>query len=174
MCIRDRYDTMQVVFEEVISSATYTSSQLDFSFFANDDSSMHEWDFGDGNKSTEQNPMHTYLNPGMYTVQHIISNPCKSDTSYLEVNASLVHTNNVSAESIRIYPNPTSNEIYFSGFSGKNRNARIYDTQGKLVLERILEYDERKLSLSHLSKGVYIIQQKIKDKIVVSKRIIKH
>ncbi|MEX2513824.1 MAG: gliding motility-associated C-terminal domain-containing protein [Cyclobacteriaceae bacterium] len=27
-----------------------------------------EWDFGDGNKSNEQNPVHTYARPGLYTV----------------------------------------------------------------------------------------------------------
>lgn len=32
------------------------------------------WDFGDGNSSTEQNPMHTYENVGSYTVTLTVSN----------------------------------------------------------------------------------------------------
>gem|GEM_PF-400953 len=32
------------------------------------------WDFGDGNTSTQQNPTHTYSNPGTYNVTLIVSN----------------------------------------------------------------------------------------------------
>ena len=32
------------------------------------------WDFGDGNTSEEQNPKHTYSNPGPYTVKLLIAN----------------------------------------------------------------------------------------------------
>ncbi len=39
-----------------------------------------QWDFGDGATSTEQNPSHTYANPGVYTVTLTVSNPAGSDT----------------------------------------------------------------------------------------------
>jgi uncharacterized protein (DUF2345 family) len=38
------------------------------------------WDFGDGNSSTEQNPIHTYTNAGKYTVKLIANGSCRSDT----------------------------------------------------------------------------------------------
>jgi PKD repeat protein len=37
------------------------------------------WDFGDGETSTEQNPSHTYGNPGNYTVSLTASGPNGSD-----------------------------------------------------------------------------------------------
>lgn len=39
-----------------------------------------QWDFGDNNTSTLQNPTHTYTNPGDYPVCLISSNACGSDT----------------------------------------------------------------------------------------------
>lgn len=39
------------------------------------------WDFGDGNTSTVQNPSHTYLANGTYTVCLIVTNACGSDTT---------------------------------------------------------------------------------------------
>jgi hypothetical protein len=39
------------------------------------------WDLGDGNKSSEQNPVHTYGKPGSYTVTLAVTNPGGSDTS---------------------------------------------------------------------------------------------
>jgi PKD repeat protein len=38
------------------------------------------WDFGDGNTSTDQNPTHTYVAAGTYTVTMIATNPLGSDT----------------------------------------------------------------------------------------------
>lgn len=39
-----------------------------------------QWNFGDGNTSTLQNPCHTYSNPGNYTACLIVSDTCTSDT----------------------------------------------------------------------------------------------
>ncbi len=41
------------------------------------------WDFGDGSTSPEQDPMHTYLNPGSYTVSLTATNAFGSDGSVL-------------------------------------------------------------------------------------------
>lgn len=40
----------------------------------------YSWDFGDGDVSSEQNPLHTYDNPGTYTVELIVEYQCFSDT----------------------------------------------------------------------------------------------
>ncbi|MEA3447421.1 MAG: PKD domain-containing protein, partial [Bacteroidota bacterium] len=39
-----------------------------------------EWDFGDGNTSTDQNPLHTYASNGTYTVSLTVTNGAGSDT----------------------------------------------------------------------------------------------
>lgn len=48
-----------------------------------------QWDFGDGTISTEQNPSHTYTDPGTYTVSLTATGPGGSDTEtktdYIEV-----------------------------------------------------------------------------------------
>lgn len=38
------------------------------------------WDFGDGSTSTEQNPVHTYTNEGLYTVTLTVENAHENDT----------------------------------------------------------------------------------------------
>jgi gliding motility-associated-like protein len=40
----------------------------------------YEWDFGDGQTSNQQNPLHTYASPGTYTVELIVNYQCFSDT----------------------------------------------------------------------------------------------
>ena len=55
-----------------------------------------DWDFGDGNSSTLQNPSHTYTTNGTYTVKLVATNIIGSDslvrTSYITVNQPLVTT----------------------------------------------------------------------------------
>ncbi|RMH03005.1 MAG: PKD domain-containing protein, partial [Planctomycetota bacterium] len=38
------------------------------------------WDFGDGNTATAQNPSHTYAQPGLYTVTLTVGNAAGTDT----------------------------------------------------------------------------------------------
>lgn len=42
---------------------------VSFSSTCSMDASKYKWDFGDGNTSTEANPMHTYITKGTYTVK---------------------------------------------------------------------------------------------------------
>lgn len=48
------------------------------------------WDFGDGNTSTEQNPIHTYAEPGNYYVTLIVSNGAGTNEAIEEVSPSSV------------------------------------------------------------------------------------
>jgi PKD repeat protein len=45
----------------------------------------YHWDFGDGNESTQTNPIHTYEEDGEYTVTLTTTNDCGSDTYTVEI-----------------------------------------------------------------------------------------
>ncbi len=67
-------------------TASYSSStsQLNASFtdFSSGTVTSWQWDFGDAQTSTQQNPSHTYAAPGTYTVCLITSNYCgEADTT---------------------------------------------------------------------------------------------
>jgi PKD repeat protein len=57
----------------------------DFSDLTTNSPATWLWDFGDGNTSTQQNPNHTYQNPGTYTVC-LTSSTCVSDSICRTVN----------------------------------------------------------------------------------------
>lgn len=66
-------------------SAGYTYSSTGITLQFNDITSggpnSWVWDFGDGNTSTQQSPVHSYAMPGTYTVCLISTSPCGSDTA---------------------------------------------------------------------------------------------
>ncbi len=53
---------------------------------SSDNAVAYEWDFGDGNMSMEENPVHTYSNPGTYTVTLKAINQNATDEFTQELN----------------------------------------------------------------------------------------
>ena len=55
-----------------------------------------------------------------------------------------------------IYPNPTSNYLIIEGLTEKS-NLKIYNQEGKLILQKIIYVDER-IDVTALKSGVYFLQ----------------
>jgi photosystem II stability/assembly factor-like uncharacterized protein len=57
--------------------------------------------------------------------------------------------------SLHVYPNPTSGRLYIRAKENQQLNAAIFDLTGKLLLS---ENAVRKIDLSHLADGLYILK----------------
>ncbi|MFQ5446514.1 MAG: PKD domain-containing protein, partial [Saprospiraceae bacterium] len=71
-----------------VPTAGFTSSAdlLEVTFTnTSSNATSYEWDFGDSQTSTEENPVHTYANDGTYTVTLTATNECGSVTTTQEV-----------------------------------------------------------------------------------------
>ena len=64
--------------------------------------------------------------------------------------------NNIKNASIKIYPNPTNDFIYFEGLKEDNI-VNIYDVQGKIVVTKLIN-EKGSIDLSGLNKGVYVVK----------------
>lgn len=75
-----------------VSSITTCSGQVSFFDASSGDPTSWLWDFGDGNTSTIQNPIHTYTTSGTYTVELTATNQfgshTETKTNYIVVNLS--------------------------------------------------------------------------------------
>ena len=74
------------VFEGVQSDIGFTNDGLQVSFINNSSEGMHSWEFGDGDDSEVNAPVHSYAEEGIYEVMHSVTNACGADSSSLEVN----------------------------------------------------------------------------------------
>ncbi len=106
------------------------------------------WDFGDGNYSSQLNPNHTYLNSGNYNVCHIIydslcidtickqvtvtnPNPCQASFIYnLGVNGGVTFTNTSSSNGFLIYDWNFGD----SSFSSLENPIHTYTATGKYIV----------------------------------------
>jgi PKD repeat protein len=76
--------------EQPLPQASFTADSiaaLKVSFTdTSTDAVSYSWDFGDGATSVQASPVHTYANPGTYTVTLTVSNDAGQDTMEMEIN----------------------------------------------------------------------------------------
>jgi len=70
-------------------TAGNTPLLVDFTDLSTGNIDTWDWDFGDGNTSTEQNPQHNYITTGIFSVQLVVTGPSGQDsltiTDYITV-----------------------------------------------------------------------------------------
>jgi gliding motility-associated-like protein len=95
----------------------------DLSTLASGNINQWSWDFGDGNTSTQQNPMHCYSTPGVYTVILTVTSASGCTNTITMTNYIDVFANPVAAFTAN--PQPTTEldpTIYFTdGSTGANQ-----------------------------------------------------
>ncbi|WP_270005257.1 M14 family zinc carboxypeptidase [Mesoflavibacter profundi] len=134
------------------------------------------WDFGDGNSSTDQNPVHTYMTSGEYTVTLTSTNPnCgnnqKSET--INVTISTLGLADVDVLDFKIYPNPFKSSITIQSETSNTLNIKLFDINGRLLIskEKITPINN-KIELNYLEtlqNGTYFMS--IEDLISKTKSI---
>ena len=145
---------------------------FDFSEFASEGWIVENWawDFGDGNTSSEQNPIHTYDSEGLYQVSLVITTDIgtESEPYVAEIQIGSLDVSDINSDlnfSIqKNYPNPfnPATTINYSVKEPGYIKMNAYDINGKLI-DTII--DSYQVSGSHsvvwspvnLSSGVYYI-----------------
>ena len=71
------------------SSANSCITTIDFTDNSTDVPQSWFWDFGDGNTDTTQNPTHTYISSGTFTVKLVVSNTIGIDSTTVQITITL-------------------------------------------------------------------------------------
>jgi len=128
------------------------------------------WDFGDGNTSSEQYPVHTYENEGTYQVSLVVTTDIGTESVPFVADIQ-IGTLNMSDNSlpedfglVKNYPNPFNPNTtieYYLGESGMV-TMNVYDVNGKLIDSIVNTYQvSGKHSIiwqpNNISSGMYYI-----------------
>lgn len=114
---------------------TLVEGTIDLQYTGNQVSS-YAWDFGDGNRSAEQSPDHTYTSSGTYTVVLIVENPCGRDTFSREINVMLSSVRQPGLNGrVQIVPNPNQGffSIVFTEMTGQKVHVELLNILGQTV-----------------------------------------
>lgn len=156
------------------------------------------WDFGDGNSSSQQFPIHTYSNYGVYNVcltttsMDTASNLCVDtycDSVGLDANGNLLKTasagftinvldpatvgiNEAVISGFEVFPNPADNVVNIKWPGNITQGeVQLYTPSGKLVKAKYL-YNKEFLEVSDLPRGTYIIRLLAEGENLYSKLIV--
>lgn len=159
-------DSYTLAANEVTPVAGFNAnpSFLSVDFFnTSNNANSYEWDFGDGNTSTDFNPTYTYANNGTYTVCLTAYSDCNESTVCQDVtvnedDASIDENENILG--IVVYPNPASDMIQFEIESIEASEIVIYDPTGKVVSTDKVEGKTTIVNLHKFRTGLYIYQVK--------------
>lgn len=132
------------------------------------------WDFGDGNFSTEVNPIHTFAESGSYQIAMTITKCGKSNTQTktLEITTDLDLSQFV-VNKIVVFPNPVENELKVDlNIKFEQCTAELFDTKGaKLYSQQQSESSSIQMNMANLSTGIYFLKVTADQKVFFSKII---
>lgn len=111
---------------------------------------LHFWDFGDSTTSNDQAPRHTYKEPGVYTVMHVVHDivPCY-DTIYKDVYVSVEPVVNVVLEDSVICEGQT---IRVQAYMDNGYNGFSWDFGGYMY------YDEPDVNFAYDTSGDFTVR----------------
>jgi PKD repeat protein len=121
-----------------------------------------QWSFGDGNFSSQLNPVHTYSNPGTYiVVQYAYRGSC-TDSSFhtIQLIPATIENNNFSKSGLTVFPNPSYQFVTIES-NGNIGNIQVFDTKGNVVISKNIKGSKTILNIESLYPGVYFIQTNI-------------
>lgn len=121
----------------------------------------YAWDFGDGQTSTEANPVHNYQANGPYTVNLSATNQCKTIEKILTFTFTTGVSDLHDQIGIRLLPNPTAGDfqVELQSRISADLRLRLLDAQGRLVKSTDLAIKPGLSTVPfvqlQLAKGVY-------------------
>ncbi len=138
-----------------------------------------EWDFGDGNTSTEENPVHTYAASGMYEVTLTATNDCGSSalTQTITVEATAVGEIPGISE-FNVFPNPNNGRftMVLRGDALNELQVSFTNLLGQVIMQDQVDFRSgnvtREFAINDLPSGLYIFQIKSGNKALYRKIVV--
>lgn len=132
---------------------------VDFTDLSVDSVNTWQWEFGDGDTSTDQNPSHEYLAPGNFTVSLTVTGPGGSTTEiktdYILIPVSIRENE---SELIIVFPNPVTNNLHIIYPDAKRRILTMHNMSGKQMLNYTSYGNEEVINMQLFRKGVYSLK----------------
>ncbi len=148
---------------------SYTQNLNEISFVnTSTNATNYLWDFGNGNTSNLENPIHTYSSQGDYIVTLTSTNTCGNSIFTDTIHINTLNINNFDLQ-IEIYPNPTSNFINLIT-NTEIKDVSITSIDGKFVQNYVAKNNI--IDVYGLKSGMYILQFIINNEIVKRKVVV--
>ena len=135
------------------------------------------WDFGDGNTSNMQNPTHTYLAKGTYTVTlTTMDGSCTNSwTETIVIDHVTSINSDINGNAFQLFPNPGDGNFWLSREETNTEvEVTIWNNLGQKIQSKTIPRGTAKIeiNMNEFARGTYFVRIKEGDKIWVKKYLI--
>ena len=165
-----------------VPEATWTYAQnLGTVTFANTsaNAASYEWNFGDSETSTEENPVHVYQSSGEFEVTLTASNECGFTSNTQTIMISLTGVEEIPGiEAFNIFPNPNSGQftLTLKGQPYAALEVKFTNIPGQQLLSETIDFHSGELvkafGFAQLPAGTYVFLVKSGDQVLYRKMVV--
>ena len=137
------------------------------------DADTYEWNFGDGNTSTDFEPAHTFNLEGTAEMFLVAENNCGTDTAFLDLASVDIDEENIFGN-LSIYPNPAVDALFIEleSKTSSNLNIQLFDLMGREII-RTSEFtsvgvNRFRLQVENVPSGMYSLRLMLNGESMVS------
>jgi PKD repeat protein len=161
------YDEVKVYLQQVNADFTadkdtldlYSGTTVNFSNLSTG-ATIYNWNFGNGNTSTDASPAATFTNTGSYEVV-LIARDDKACADTVVKTITIVNTTGIEKVNVipvKIYPNPAQDYIMVAFEKEEAITIEIYNMLGEKILIQKDKTSNTKVDLSELTNGQYVLK----------------
>ncbi len=156
----------------IFASYTYTVNSNEVAFTnTTQNATTFQWNFGDNTpESTEENPVHEFVQPGVYNVTLVATNPLCGSAITKAVDVLFTGTKKMSGEGvIEVFPNPVDDVLTINFVKNNGlKTIQLFHINGQKILEKQTDSrDYLEIDLSDKLSGMYILKVVIGNQIFI-------
>ena len=159
------------------STSGFLILTVDFDASTSSDPEEHDlsyaWDFGDGTTGEGVQITHSFEQAGTFEVELTVTDSyggSATESTSIEVLEEEVILSDNRPIGFEVYPNPVTDLLRLQGMKG-SYNVSVSGMDGKVYINQI-DTQRNTLDISHLPKGMYLIQV-LNEEINISRKILK-
>ncbi|MCC6818223.1 MAG: T9SS type A sorting domain-containing protein [Bacteroidia bacterium] len=166
-----------------VGSDTFTSANFIFGYYGKNivgfdnkstgTNKTYKWYFGDGDSSTEKNPVHAYTNANNKVVKLIVTGNCGTADTTINLRDFTTISTLQSDEFCTVIPNPANTVISANMPSVKIANFEMMDINGRLIISGTISHQEL-INISELEAGIYFLRINSGQAIQVIRLVVNH